>query len=424
MCTVPARAGAFLAEMEKYMQQTEARKKRQMLVITGAYGFYYMGYTSAFSFMMVFLTSSGYKDAQTGIIYSLMALMSLITQPILGFLSDSKIPIKKLVLCLLAAAIPFGFVLPVAARSYALVTASVLILAFFDQSLMVLMDSWTYMAREQNDKIVYSVARGMGSFTSAITGLIMGRAIAGFGAASIFWFHAGFMAVALIIALCFDSVPCKNKTSSESGVQGYSLPQAFGVLCRNKKYMLMLGGLLLLNIGNRAVVTYLPMMIRNFGGGAAEQGLSITMLTIGIFPVMLVYPYLARRFRVEKLLSVACVLVVCRVLSMAVVNDLHVVVYMQLLEALAFGLYNPSLIEYTSQIAPAQLRSSAITISSAVQVAVCGIVGNMLASAFMQFWSLKAMYTVYTAMAVLGLVLMAASIKTPHNTAKKQEVAA
>ena len=132
----------------------------------------------------------------------------------------------------------------------------------------------------------------------------------------------------------------------------YTFWQAGKALLKNRAFALLLGGLLLLNIGNRAVVTYLPMLIGQFGGTAGDQGMAVTMMSVGVFPFMLLYPKLEKRFSNKKVLFFACVLVVGRSLSFALANSLQVAIYMQLLEAAALGLYNPALIRYTASVTP------------------------------------------------------------------------
>lgn len=393
------------------MNKQRQRGRGGPWAIGAAYGFYYMAYTASFSFMAVFLKSRSITDAQVGVIYSLMAAVSLVAQPLLGYLADSKVPIKWIVLALMGGAIPVGFLVPPATSSFPLAAAAVLALAFFDQSLVTLLDSWTTQAAEKNARIVYSVARGIGAFTCAVAGFLVGRAISAWGEGTIFWLHAAFMAPALVAACLFASVPCKNRAGQRQGEGHYTFWQAGKALLKNRAFALLLGGLLLLNIGNRAVVTYLPMLIGQFGGTAGDQGMAVTMMSVGVFPFMLLYPKLEKRFSNKKVLFFACVLVVGRSLSFALANSLQVAIYMQLLEAAALGLYNPALIRYTASVTPQRLRSSAIALSAAVQVAVCGIVGNALASLFLAYASLRIMFVVYTALAAAGLCLVGSSLR-------------
>lgn len=389
------------------------QKRRQMLYISAIYALYYMAYTCAFSFMAVFLSGLGYKGSQVSIIYTVMSCINLLAQPIMGYLSDSKIPIKRLTLIMMGVAIPIGFVIPAVGGIYLLLVVMVPTLSFFTQTMVSLLDSWTYMAKETNDKITYSIARGMGSFSSAIIGLVVGRAMTQFGNGVIFTMHGIFMALAFVCALFFTNVPCRNV--ADDGKKGLSFFGAFKALASCKAYMLLLAGLFLLNIGKRAAISYMPLLITQFGGTSADQGNAVFMMTIAILPFMFMYPKLSRRFRPKHILIVACVLTAIRVITMAVVNSLPVLIYMQLLEGLTFGLYSPSLIDFVASVTPDKLRASALSVSATVQAAVCGIVSNALAGVFLEFLTLKAMFVTYSVIAVIGIgfVVLSTRCKVP-----------
>lgn len=394
----------------------DSKKRLQPIYITVIYGLFYTAYTSFMSFLVMYLTGYGYENSLVSLIYSALALISLFAQPFLGYLADSVFPMKKIAITIMVVSIPVTLMLPMAVRIFPLMLIFVLLSAFLNQSLMSLIDSWTYMAKADNEYIIYSRARGMGSLTSAIIAFIVGQAVVAYGLDVIVLFNGVFMALTIIFAFLFTDVPCRNKKreqcDEQAAVKSLSITQAIGVLRKNKKYLYFIGGILLLCIGYRAVVTYLPMMIKSFGGNSSHQGLAVTMLTIAIYPVMFIYPRLIRRFDVNKMLIAGVVCVVLRIFSMAIVPSLNAVIYFQLFEAVAFGLYNPSIIEYVSRITPLQIRSSAITISAAVQVAVSGIIGNLIASLFLQFSNLFVMFGVFTVLGVIGLVLIILSIRT------------
>ena len=399
----------------------ENKKRMQPYFITLIYAFYYIAYTSLFSFLTMYLTSYGYEGAILGFIYSATSFIFFVAQPLLGYIADSLIPIKKLVIVAMIISVPAGFLLPLSVRILPLMIFSVLFLALLDQSLMSLIDSWTYMAKAGNDYIIYSRARGMGSLTSAIIAVIVGFSMTSFGPDIIIIYHGIAMAIAVIFAVLFMNVPCRNKATTAQTEKTMSLKQAFFTLSKNKKYMYLLIGLLLICIGYRAIITYLPVMIKTLGGNSSHQGLAVTMLTIAIYPIMFIYPKLIKRFNIAKMLIAGVITVVIRTFTMAIVRDLNVLIYMQLLEAIAFGLFNPSIIEYVSRITPLQIRSSAITISAATQIAISGIIGNLIASWFLAYSNLYLMYGVFTVLGVLGFGCILLSIRTKSEMAEKKE---
>ena len=174
------------------------RQKRQYLFICLVYLFYYASYTSYFSFLTVYLKGWGYGTSDIGLIMTCNSLINLVSQPLLGQLSDTRFPIKRIVTVGMLVTIPGAFLLGPTAGFFPLALASILLVAFFDYSMIGLLDTWTNLAKADNPRINYSVARGMGSLSSAVAALVIGDALARFGNDKIFLFHALFMALALV----------------------------------------------------------------------------------------------------------------------------------------------------------------------------------------------------------------------------------
>lgn len=394
----------------------QLRAKRQYSWICFIYLFYYASYTSYFSFLTVYLTGYGYAKSQIGLVFTCISLINLISQPLLGYLSDTKIPIKKIVIVGMVITIPGAFLLGPAVGAFPLAMASILLIAFFDYSMIGLLDTWTNLAKVKNTRINYSVARGMGSLSSAVAALIIGSALAKFGNEAMFVFHGIFMAVALIFVFLFDgiSVAAKNGSAQDVSVQSSLL-----ALWRNKKYRYYIGAVFLVNMGWRAIVTYLPVIIIDFGGNSQHQGIAMAAMTIGIAPFMFLYPKLLKRFQISRMIQVGYLLTIVRIFSMVLVTNLWMLIAFQLFEAISFGFFQPSMIEYISSITPAKNRALAVSVSSAVQLALCGTVGNYFAGIFLEFFNFRWMYLVFGIAALLGFFLLKISLKAPNANAEE-----
>lgn len=389
----------------------EQKSKRQYLWICCIYLFYYASYTSYFSFLTVYLTGYGYAKSQIGLVFTCISLINLISQPLLGYLSDTRIPIKKIVLVGMFITIPGAFLLGPAVGVFPLALASILLIAFFDYSMIGLLDTWTNLAKTRNSRINYSVARGMGSLSSAVAALIIGSALARFGNETMFLFHGAFMAVALVFVFLFDGIPVAAKNSSGKAV---SVQSSLLALWENKKYRYYIGAVFLVNMGWRAIVTYLPVIIIDFGGNSQHQGIAMAAMTIGIAPFMFLYPKLLKRFKIKRMIQVGYVLTIVRILSMTMITNLWMLIAFQLFEAVSFGFFQPSMIEYISNITPAKNRALAVSVASAVQLALCGTVGNYFAGIFLEYFNFRWMYLVFGIAALLGFLLLKLSLRAKN----------
>ena len=386
-------------------------QKRQYAYICLIYLFYYASYTSFFSFLTVYLKGYGYATSDIGLINTCIALANLVSQPLLGQLGDTRFTIKKIVTVGMLITIPGAFLLGPAVGVFPLALASILLVAFFDYSMIGLLDTWTNLSKEDSPIINYSVARGMGSLSSAVAALFIGDALALFGNDKIFLFHAVFMIIALVFVQFFKEVPCTGR--KKNGGRTESIGRALSELWRNKKYRYYIIAVFLVNMGWRAIITYMPTIILDFGGNSRHQGIAMAMCTIGIAPFMFIYPKLLKRFGINKMIQAGYILTAIRVLSICLVQNLWMMVFIQLFESISFGMFQPSMIEYISTITPQKNRALAVTVAAAVQQALCGTVGNYFAGIFLEHFDFRLMYLIFGAVAVLGYAVMRKSVKSP-----------
>ena len=98
-----------------------------------------------------------------------ISLINLVSQPLLSYFGDNHTTIKNIVLAGMAITIPGAYLLGPTVGFLPLALVSVLVVAFFDYSMIGLIDTWINLTKEHNSTIQYSVARGMGSLSSAVT---------------------------------------------------------------------------------------------------------------------------------------------------------------------------------------------------------------------------------------------------------------
>ena len=80
-----------------------------------------------FGFLVMYLTQFGYSESGIGLVMMLCALANMVSQPLIGYLTDTYLPNKQMLIILAAASIPIGFFLP-ASVSIPFVAATSIIL--------------------------------------------------------------------------------------------------------------------------------------------------------------------------------------------------------------------------------------------------------------------------------------------------------
>ena len=96
--------------------------------------------------------------------------------------------------------------------------------------------------------------------------------------------------------------------------------------------------------------------------------------------------------------------IVVRVTVIFFVPSIPWLIAAQAIQALSFGLYLPSLLQYLGRIADARMQATAVTFAVAAGEGVAGIVGNSTGSAVLAVLGMRPLYLVLGGVALVGLV--------------------
>ena len=112
--------------------------------------------------------------------------------------------------------------------------------------------------------------------------------------------------------------------------------------CGAGAIFLFLTAALLVFLGWRALLTYLPSMVVELGGGSRQQGFLMAEMSLCSMAAMGLYPRLRRRLGVRAFLLAGAAFMAVRVLCMAFVRTLPALAAVQLLEAVSYGFFQPA----------------------------------------------------------------------------------
>lgn len=366
-----------------------------------AYGFFYLGYMAFFPFQTVYLTSAGFDKEAVALLTTCTALGNFLVQFPLGRLSGTRVSTRKIILLLLALAIPLGFGLELFHGALWAVILSVLPVTLADFSLIGQLDSYV-LGRPD---VRYSTMRTVGSLTGAAATMLLGGIYTRWGMQNMFRLHGVFLAVCLI---CFLGLPDGTagaawKRKGSGNVKPF-LPLFLG------------GGLLFLPW--RVIMVYLPIRLLELGGRAFHQGTAMSVMSISIMPVLMLYPRLRKRCSCRCLLALGSLSMAARLGIMAAAEAPWVLVLAQLLEALSYGLVQPAIMELLGRADPA-LRPRVVSIWTGIQMALCTVVANGLVTLLSGRFGLNEIFAWMIIPTVLGclLLLRAACTKEVYSDA-------
>ena len=361
------------------MQGANGTEQRRLC---GMYMLYFAGYMAFFSFYALYLTQYGFSRQALGVISSGTAAANLAALILSGLLADHVLSPKKIVLAGSLISALWGLLLLRATGSLGAALLAVVPVSFFDFVLMGMLDAWTSLAARRNSRVQYSVARGLGGLAGAAASLVLGHLLPLAGTGRLVWFHLGFY------------------------------------------LLLFLTAALLVFLGWRALLTYLPSMVVELGGGSRQQGFLMAEMSLCSMAAMGLYPRLRRRLGVRAFLLAGAAFMAVRVLCMAFVRTLPALAAVQLLEAVSYGFFQPAAMEYVSAVTPPEGRATALGIYTAAQMPAGTILANAIAVPALGAGSLRAVFLLFSALALAGLALLLFLLfrAGPYAAAQKEAV--
>ena len=165
-------------------------------------------------------------------------------------------------------------------------------------------------------------------------------------------------------------------------------------------------------------------MVVELGGDSRQQGFLMAEMSLGSMAAMGLYPRLRRRLGVRAFLLAGAAFMAVRVLCMAFVRTLPGLAAVQLLEAVSYGFFQPAAMEYVSAVTPPEGRATALGTYTAAQMPAGTILANAIAVPVLGAGSLRAVFLLFSALALAGLVLLLFLLfrAGPHAAVQKEAV--
>ena len=374
----------------------------------GVQGFYWCAYCTYFGFLVLYMQNHGYSNVQCAQAQVLIAVATLITQPLIGYLTDSFITCKKFLLVTTALAVPVAFLLQASVSSPILCYGAIVLQSILFYPAASLIDSWTMALREKDSQVQYPLTRSAGSVLYALTALAFGNVIAALGDGIIAPCFLLF-SVLLFLCTCFlEETPCRNKQQknvNQEATRRISGMEAAKTLLQNKTYVFFVLSCLLYHIANKSTGCFISNYVTNIGGDSGGLGLLMFFSAMVEFPSMMVMGKIIRRYPLGGLHLFALSGVVIKNFFFLIASSMPLLVIGRLAEGMSYGAYVYIFVEYICRNTPKQLNVTAISLGTAMTSALGGIIGNYAAGLILDLWGLAPLSLAAMAMAVAAVLV-------------------
>ena len=367
--------------------------------------FYNAAYCLSFGFIVPYLNAKGYESGFVGLVMTLCALLNMVSQPVLGYVSETFIPTKYLMLAICGACIPVGYLIPQNIGVPVLVVATIVLLALLEYPGFPISDMWSVKLSEHFGAVNFGFVRSCGSLGYAVAGLIFGEVLDIIGIDHMFTIHAILLGITIACALPINKVPLANKKEKNKEKSNISMAEALKILSHNKKYMMFIIGFMFINIGMRFVSSFYPVLIELKGGTVGHVGIGLFLMAFSEIPFIWGFNKYKKWFKIEFIMLFGLSMFTVRNLSMLYAPNVFWLIVAQATQGISYGVYVPALVYYISSITPKKITTTAISLIGGLVGAIAAIMGNFVGGLLMEIFDAYTCIKLCVGLSATGAVI-------------------
>lgn len=329
----------------------------------------------------LFLKRVGLSGVEIGIITGLIPAVMIVSQPVWGLIADLFGKRRALIWCLaVTAVLCLVFLLKLGFLFYFFLT---LVLAFFMNPLLTLVDSISLDRIEEQKKGSYGKLRLWGSVGWAVATTGVGYLITDREYSLIFVYGAVLFSVTLGIVLIF--LPGNVKGDAGLKVSFKNLSEIF----EHKEFMILLPLLLLFGIGTVIIHNYYGVYLESIGASNRQIGLAFSIQAMTELPFFFFGSYLVRKYRAINIILFAMLLTGIRLGLYGFISEPVLALSLDALHGACYGLFIVSVVEYINQIIPSHWRATGQSLFWAFYFGLGMVLGNFLTGTLMDLYPIS-----------------------------------
>ncbi|SDO13215.1 MFS transporter, PPP family, 3-phenylpropionic acid transporter [Alkalicoccus daliensis] len=380
-------------------------KQRSFFSMKGYFFLLYFGLGGLFPLLTVYLQSDvGLSGAQIGVITSIGPVIMIMVQPLWGMLSDyTRKPKIILVIASIGAGCS-GFTYLFAAEHFTFVIIASLV-AVFQSAMIPLSDSiaMNYVKRNGGD---YGKIRMWGAVGFAVAVWIMGNLSDLLGLEVIFYGFAIVLLMSSFFAANMPNEPAAPRVDVKEGMR--QLVKVDGFILFLIITFLVYGPIMANNF-------YFGVLIQSVGGTLAGVGFAFLLAAGSEVPFMRWAGAWIQKRGILIILFSASFVSGARWIFYATGPDPSWIYITTVMQGFSIGLFVPAALQYVTDIAPKDVKATAVSIYAAVGNGIGAFFFSMTAGLLIDFHSILAVYLFYGIMTLTGTVLLfILARKQPH----------
>jgi PPP family 3-phenylpropionic acid transporter len=344
--------------------------------------------------------SLGLALGLTGLLMAMTSTVTLFGGPIWGALHD-RWPGSRLLLpaaALLASAGALGLYL---SGPTPFLPVSAAVFAAGASGLTPMMDV-RVLEMVSADRTRYARVRLWGSLSFIVMAPLIGLLTAAHGLPALFW--------VMVPCLLAGGLAANLMPGRPNAIRTASMFRAPAAVLRQRSIAVFLIGSFFGWAAISSQYAFFTIYLVQLGASTDLAGWAWSVQALLEVPAMFLFPVLARRFGLERLIVLGALIVVAREAANALFLDPRILIAASVVQGLGYSLLLIGSVTFISHQAPKGTAATAQGIFNAVAGALAAIVGSGLGGQLAGLVSIRGLYFVSTGMGVLSAVLIAAAV--------------
>ena len=360
---------------------------------------YWAAAAGVVSFATAFLLEKGFAASHIGILLASGNLLSCAAQPVLASIADriGGNIVKWFIAGLTAvsmACFTAVMVLPLPRALYGLVY---LLGVFAFDAMNPLLNAVSVSYNRSGYQINYGVGRGIGSFAYAVSALVIGKVMAGFGAHWMIWISLFLLAANVAVTLGYPGLT-EDSLQKQQRTDCCSVPVFFQ---KYRWYCVSLLGVMLLAMFHAMTENYLIEVVSPLGGDSGTVGIALFVATAIEMVVIVNFDWLRTKVSDTWLLKLAGLSFVLKSVLFLMARNVIAIYGIQLLQATSYSFLSPTQLYYAdSKVSPADMVKGQAFITAAYTLG-CAI-GNFTGGQLLDLFNVRILLWAGVAMAAAG----------------------
>lgn len=384
--------------------------------------FYWIAYMAIAAYTVVFLKSYDFTYTQIGLVISIANIIACVLQPLVAtYLSRPKSPQVKNVLIgyivLSLLVLIFIFTLQL---SKAFMTISYITIYTSALTIQPLYNSITiHLINTGHKGIDFGSSRGIGSFTYAISSIILGVMLEKTNVKAIP--VAAFIAYVLtLLTLIKAKVPDEDKILPKEAVikSKFTLEKYLSFIMYHKKFFIVFFASLFTFTYYYSLNQYVLNIGEMLGGNQANLGTALAINAFAEVPTLLYFKKIIKKIKIEKILVISSIFFYVKGLIYLLGKGMIFFYGAQLFQSISFALYLPAVTMYATSIMDKKnnlIAQSLLTTSFTIG----GVLGSYLGGLLIDVVGIKNTIIYLMPIAIIGSFLI---LLSTSNFSKKTSI--